>query len=566
MVVCLIISSTLGSLVPIYMNKLTSSYSKPPEFYNVLKVLAMVFVATFINRGSYNLVINKYVVALIQSIRTFCYSKWLCSYDVQTSNDSKSDKFPQGEVLARIMTDTESIRELVTSGTFGIFIDVFFVLSSIVSFYTLNSTAGLSIGALEIACCLLLIWGSKYMREVFLKVRQARGELYRTIADVIGGVRETYYVEDGKYSSKKSSVVFDNFLNKILISNVWDASYYSLAESLYPIFLAFAVFIIPHAGMKEIGLIFALVDLIQRSIGPIKDVSSKVANIQRAMSGVVRINEFLGHLDKERSTDINKSVEKTELSKIEINIEKYSYPRKSESDTPFAIKDINFEVKMGDLIGIVGLSGSGKSTLLNILSANIIPDVGQITLHSDSKTTTFDYKDFNGFIDYREKVGIVSQESHIFSESVYFNITMGHESDEDFDEFWNWVVKQLDYISIWGVTPKTVINQNDLSLGQKQLLAAIRACYLKKPIVLFDEISSSLDSNLEFALRKMVLLVQKSSMTFLVAHRLETIIDAQQILVMENGLLVERGRHKELFETSTIYREFIDQVSHQDIS
>ncbi len=562
MIMCLIISSILGALVPIYMNRLTTSYDSTNDFYQVLRVLALIFVATFINRGFYNLVINKYVVELIQSIRSYCYSKWLCSYEVQTSNSNKNDKFPQGEVLARIMTDTESIRELVTSGTFGIFIDIFFVLSSLVSFYTLNKVAGLSLGALEIGCCLLLVWGSKYMREVFLKVRQARGELYRTIADVIGGVRETYYIENKQYSSKKSEVVFDNFLNRILVSNVWDASYYSLAESLYPIFLAFAVFIIPHAGMKEIGLIFALVDLIQRSIGPIKDVSSKVANIQRALSGVVRINEFLAHLDSARSSDIDKEIQEVGLESINIRIDKYSYPRKSDSDTPFSIEDISLDVKIGELIGIVGLSGSGKSTLLNILSANIIPDSGLIKLNKKDEQTSFDFKDFNQFIEYRELVGIVSQDSHIFSESVHFNITMGHDGAGDFDEFWNWVKKQLSYIDIWGITPDTKLSQNDLSLGQKQLLAAIRACYLKKPIVLFDEISSSLDSNLEYALRKMVLLVQKNSMTFIVAHRLETIIEASQIAIMHHGKMVDIGAHSQLMERSKIYREFIDQVSH----
>ena len=180
----------------------------------------------------------------------------------------------------------------------------------------------------------------------------------------------------------------------------------------------------------------------------------------------------------------------------------------------------------------------------------------------DQPIFEFDFHDSDKFIDYREMVGIVSQDSHIFSESIYFNITMGHDRGDDFEDFWSWVSKQIDYISIWGITPQTEIKQNELSLGQKQLLAAIRACYLKKPIVLFDEISSSLDSNLEYALRKMVLLVQRSAITFIVAHRLETIAEADNILVLESGKLVSSGTHQGLLEDSDVYKKFIEQILH----
>ena len=227
------------------------------------------------------------------------------------------------------------------------------------------------------------------------------------------------------------------------------------------------------------------------------------------------------------------------------------------------IDGISFKIEEGDFVAIMGASGSGKSTLLNILSANILPDKGSIkVLKAEGELLDFHFHNVELFTNYRELVGIVSQESHIFSESIYFNITMGHDRGDDFDEFWNWVSKQIDYISIWGIEPNSKINQNDLSLGQKQLLAAIRACYLKKPIVLFDEISSSLDSNLEYALRKMVLLVQRNAITFIVAHRLETIKEANSILVMEDGKLISNGSHNSLLKESGVYQKFIDQIAH----
>ena len=171
MFICLGVSSFLGAMVPRLMNELTSSYSNEEVFYNVLKNLTLVFVFTFANRSTYNLIINKYVVNLIQNVRSFCYSKWLLSYEIKTSNKDSGERYPQGEVLARIMSDTESIRELVTSGTFGIVIDIFFVISSLGSFFALNKFAGLSLAGIQLLCCVFLIWGSKiFFPDFFITI------------------------------------------------------------------------------------------------------------------------------------------------------------------------------------------------------------------------------------------------------------------------------------------------------------------------------------------------------------------------------------------------------------
>ena len=113
-----------------------------------------------------------------------------------------------------------------------------------------------------------------------------------------------------------------------------------------------------------------------------------------------------------------------------------------------------------------------------------------------------------------------------------------------------------------GLSAYEKINPSKLSLGQKQLLAGVRACYLKKNIVFFDEISSALDSELEYALRKCILLIQEYSLTIIVAHRVETIIGADNILVMEKGRVVDSGNHSELLYKSKVYQEFIQELSH----
>ena len=567
--ICLILSSVLGALTPQKVAELADNYKDKDLFYNSLWNLSYLFIGVYLNRVVYQLSINKYVQLLMQNVRSLCYDKWLHAYDMRRKGESKSDDYPQGEVIARIMNDTESFRELMTSGSFGIFIDVFFVVSGLISFVSLNKVTGISLAVAEVIASILLIWGSRYMREIFMEVRKSRADMSRLLSNMVGGIKESFYTRHENYASKRGEIVFKDFLTKQLTANIWDAGYYSTAESLYPIFLAFIVFLFPYSNITEAAIIFAIVDLIQRSIRPVKDVAAKIANIQRAYTGVTRINEFLSHLDSNLSSKGQKFKGVKNVSKVDVDVQRFEYPRKSgqTDETPFALENIQFTAYPGQLIGIVGISGCGKSTLLNIMSANIVPHKGGVNIHAtDGELISFPGSRLEDIIHYREQVGIVSQDSHIFSDTVAFNICMSRNAPESFSTFWNNVVAQIPYIQQWGIKPEDKLDQKSLSMGQKQLLAAIRSCFLQKPFVLFDEISSGLDSELELALRKMVLLIQEKSLTFIVAHRLETILEADRIIVLEEGRLVNSGKHDELLSDSLVYRQFLEELSQSTAS
>lgn len=566
----LVIAAILGAFVPGMIAEVARSYDDTQLFEKSLWGLFFIFIGVYLNRVCYQLAVNKYVKLLVQKVRTLCYEKWLLHYDVQSSKKADSERYPQGEVLARIMSDTEAVRELITSGTFGIFIDLFFVVSCLVSFISMNTTSGIILASAQVSIAILLVWGSKYMRKIFLSVRKSSGQVSRTMANMVGGVRETYYTKHDNYASKRGEVVFEDFLTKQLTSNVWDASYYSVAESLYPLFLVLVVFIFPYSQITEAALVLAIVDLIQRSINPIKDIASKIANVQRAATGFYRIKEFLTDLQNGFSSPRDQVLAPLDFDSLKVDIPSFQYPVRKKSDdedkeeTRFAITDVAFEISRGQLVGIVGLSGCGKSTVLNLIAANIIPSAGSsITLIKDSQDVLiFPGERISDIIRYREQVGIVSQDSHIFSETLRFNITMSADDSPEFDIFWHKMCQEIPYLITWGHGPDDVLDQQALSVGQKQLLAAIRSCFLKKTIVLFDEIASGLDSELELALRKVVMVVQQKCLTFIVAHRLETIIEADLILVMEDGQIKARGNHAQLLNDSSAYQEFIAEMSH----
>jgi ABC-type multidrug transport system fused ATPase/permease subunit len=560
--ICLAVSSYLGAMTPGLISNLSRNYDHDQLFESSIMALLINFLVVYSNRVVYQLAVNKYVRMLVQFARTETYGRWLSSHELD------SEKYPQGEILSRIMSDTESIRDLISSGSFGIFIDLCFVVSCLVGFITLQKFTGFFIAGAEVIATILLIWGSQLMRDMFMRLRNAQAQVNRVTANVLGGFKQIYYTRHDQYASRKSEVAFEDFLHKQNTVNTMDAAYYAVAESLYPILLALVIFIFPYSHLTEVALIFAIVDLIQRSISPIKEISGKIANIQRAATGIDRIQNFLNDIPHRITISMAESSEKIPFQKMKVDLDYFEYPKRKGAEgtegserKAFSLADIHFEGFPGELIGIVGLSGSGKSTLLNILAGNILAPNAEVSLLMGTPSDGYELH-LRDLDEYRKEVSIVSQESHIFSESLMFNITLKRIQPDDFVENWNFLLDNIPYLKTWGLGPDDLVVPSSLSLGQRQLLAGVRACYIKKNVVFFDEISSALDSDLEYALRKLVLLIQEFSLTVIVAHRVETIVNADKILVMDKGRVIDSGKHAALIARSAVYQDFIRELSH----
>lgn len=546
------ISIYLGQKLPLYTVELYQNVGKGSAFNVSLFALAMVFVFEYLNRACYQISTDRYIQHLISFARSTCYEKWLLSIEAKSENGK--DPYTLGEVLARIMSDTEAMRELIASGSFSVFIDFSFIISCLISFLRLNTTSGLIFIAAEIGVCALLIWGSRYLAQIYVTIRKINSDLSRAMANITSGFNQTYYTPHYNYASLSTEDVSELFLKKQLLANNWETTYFSVADSLFPFFLCLLAFTFPYTKITEMAVIAALIDLIQRSIAPIKDVTGKISSIQRAMTGIDRMDKFLHDLSLNPSSKLQSNQQISHFSKLQVHVGNFCYSGQSQ----FNLQSIDFSGHPGELIGIVGVSGSGKSTLLNILSCNILcPD-------AELKITDRQGKDYSQKTDFdlvRSSIGIVAQDSHIFSRDLEFNITMGLRTKEEFQLFWTDTLSKIRYLKTWGIETTSLVNPKDLSLGQKQLISALRACFLQKPIVLFDEISSALDSELELALREMILLIQEQSLTIIVAHRIETVAKADTILVLDNGRLVSSGKHHDLLKSSPVYQQFIAEIS-----
>lgn len=540
----IMISSITGYLTPRFVTAFYDSLNDNDEFSYRLTLLATLLAGEYLNRFLFTISTHRYIQLLLVEVRKTSYSFWLKAPFKRKSG--KHDEYPMGEVLARLMNDTDAVREVVSSGSFAIFIDIIFILSCLISFLQLNSTTGLALFIAEIIACLLLIKGSKVMARIFMDVRRITGMMARVVTDLTSGLKELFFSPNDKYASRRGEKIFEEFLDKQLRANIWDAGYYSAAESLYPILVALVMIIVPYSKIVEVAILAALIDLIQKSITPIKDVASKISVLSRAKTGIDRIHQFNESFEQDEYLRVD--FKGLEAHRMIFDLEVFQY------EQGFKLESIKFELNRGEVLGILGESGCGKSTLLKLLSGQYHTFKG--TINIDGRV--IDCNDEKGLRSFASYVSLISQDSHVFTDSLKFNITLG--SDEGFEEFWKLAVRSIPYLVRWGLNPGDKIYPKSLSMGQKQLVSGLRALFLKKPIILMDEISSGLDSELEAALRDLIHFFQSRSMTIIVTHRLETILNSQKLILLEHGHLMASGSHHVMREIPK-YQEFLKHLN-----
>lgn len=527
----LAVSAVTGYYTPRFITKFYEALGSETAYNHQFRLLVGLFVIEYANRFFFQLATHRYIQHLLTDIRKKSFSLWLKAPFKKTVT-KKTDDYPLGEVLARLMNDTDAVREIVSSGSFSIFIDIIFIFSCLISFLQLNSTTGIALFIAEVIACLLLVKGSKVMAVIFMDVRRVTSSMARLVTDLTSGLRELFFSPNEKYASRRGEKIFEEFLDKQLKANIWDAGYYSAAESLYPILIALVMVIVPYSKIVEIAILAALIDLIQKSITPIKDVASKISVIQRAKTGIERLHHFNESFDQEKFE---------RLDYVNLNVEQLNFKLgEFQYDEGFRLHDIDFDLKRGQIFGILGESGCGKSTLLKLLSGQYHGFKGLISI-DEQVIDPSQEKELRQFSSY---VSLISQDSHVFSETMKFNITLG--TDSGFEEFWKLAQNSIPYLEKWEKKAEDRIDPRELSMGQKQLLSGLRALFLKKPIILMDEISSGLDSELESALRDLIKFFQSRSMTIIVTHRLETILKSDQLLLLDQGAVVAKGTHDSL--------------------
>ncbi len=468
------------------------------------------------------------------------------------------DTHAQGDVMSRIVNDVDVITDGLLQGAAQLFTGVMTILATLVVMFVVNYIIALVVVVLTPLSLFVAAAITKKTFRLFQKQMRIQGELTAHTKEMFGGQKTVILFNEEEYSEKK----FEG-INARLNEIGWRAQYASALTNpstrfVNAIITAFvgvlgSVFCIMSGGGTlvlggislgafTVGKLSVFLSYANQYTKPFNEISNVVTQLQNAFASAARTFEVID--EPGERTQGEKHIEKCR-GDIEIEGVYFSYS----PDKPL-IEDLNVSVKAGSKIAIVGPTGCGKTTLINLLMRFYDLNAGRITVDGvDIRDVPLD--------EYRKLFGMVLQESFLSGETVAYNIAYGagHASREQIEAaakaaYCDFFINNLEH------GYDTVLTGNvNISQGERQLLCIARVMLVDPPMLILDEATSNIDTMTEMRIQKAFRKIMKGRTSFIVAHRLSTILDADLILVMNHGSVIEQGTHAELMEKRGFYYE-----------
>ena len=456
------------------------------------------------------------------------------------------DRNEVGRIMSRVQNDVGSLQELLSNGVLLVFADLITLVGIIIILMSMNVELGLiTMTVIPVLAVVMILWQT-YSKMAFLKVRQAISIVNAGLQENISGARVIQSLSRENVNYQR----FDNMNEANFDANV---SATRLAGGLQPIVellmgVAIALVIIyggaqAIAGKLLLGSLVGFVLYTQRFFDPIRDLSIWYTELQRAMAGGQRIFEVL-----DTKIEIKDTPDAIQLPMIkgEINYNHVSFQYIKDREV---LHDINLHINPGETVAFVGTTGAGKSTMVALVDRFYEVSKGSVTIDGyDVRKVTQE--------SLRKQIGVVLQEPFLFSGTIRENIIYGRE---DADEK-NMIeaakaVGAHDFIIRFEKGYDTVLQErgSNLSQGQRQLISFARAVLSDPRILILDEATANIDTQTEVIIQRALKLLLKGRTSLVIAHRLSTIHDANCVVVMENGKIVEMGNHQELIEKKGAY-------------
>lgn len=457
------------------------------------------------------------------------------------------DNAPVGQLVTRSVSDIEQIAKIFSQGLFMIISDLMKMLACLIIMFYMNWKLSLIV----VAAMPILVYTTrvfqKKMQIAFEEVRRQVTNLNTFVQERVTGMKIVQLFNREKIEHQKFIEINEKHNNAWLKTILYNSIFFPIADIISSITLGLVIFnggiqIINGNDFTTQGQMTAYIMFIGFLFSPLRQIADKFNEMQM---GMISANRVFDILESEEDTQQNGTVQAHHF-KGDIRFEnvRFSYLKGEE-----VLKGINLDVKSGQTIAIVGSTGAGKSTIINLLNR---------FYEIDSGTIFIDNQNINDFElnSLRRQIAVVLQDVFLFADTIFHNITLHNPniSMEDVliaakkigvHEF----IMSLPNGYNYDVKERGVM----LSSGQRQLIAFLRAYVSNPSILILDEATSSIDTYSEELIQNATETITKERTSIVIAHRLATIINADKIIVMDKGQIVEQGSHSELINKSVGY-------------
>ena len=507
----------------------------------LMKMLAAI-VFTAICQWVMNKANNAITFKVVRDVRAEAFDK------LQTLPFEYLDKVQTGEIVSRIVADIDLFADGLLMGFTQLFTGIVTILFTLVFMFYLNFRIAIVVVALTPLSLIVARVISDKSFKLFKLQSEARADQTSFVDEMIGNLQVVkafaHEDENMEYFDEVNGKLEDASVKAVFVSAITNPGTRFINNLVYAFVALFGAFACIGGGMTVGGLTIFL-SYANQYTKPFNEISGVVTELQNALACARRVFDLIEEKseEKDKETAPEKFIAE---GVVDISDVSFSYDKKKK-----LIEDLDLSIVKGQRVAIVGPTGSGKTTLINLLMRFYDVDNGSV------KIDGYDIRDIKR-LDLRDNFGMVLQETWLRHGTVRDNITLGRKDFSDDEIIAS--AKATHAHSFIKKLPEgydTVISENggNLSQGQKQLLCITRVMLNIPPMLILDEATSSIDTHTEMRIQRAFNKMMKGRTSFIVAHRLSTIVEADVILVMKDGHILEQGKHEELLGKKGFYYE-----------